>query len=180
MSQHVMADPPILGAQYHLGNHKATYQPRILMRQDIAVSIALGIGLSVMYAMLIFVAMPFVAMPFINKIIGSIIVAFIVLLFFSAMSWEIYRKQVLRVFTYDYGLIHIGRKSSPTIIYWQKVQSVIHKVKVVGDENYSETRHVYTLNCTDGTSLRLEEGTFPEFFQLMASIEVETARYLSR
>ena len=88
---------------------------------------------------------------FTNKIIGSIIIVAYVLLF-SGLNWDVHRKKALRLFVYEDGLIYIGRKSSSTIIYWQKVQSIIHKVKVVGNEYGSSTRDIYTLNCRSALS----------------------------
>jgi hypothetical protein len=171
MSQHVMVDPLTLGAQYQLGNHKATYQPRMLTRQDIVVSAVLVVFISLIFIIIMFISMP----SFTNKIVGSIIIASYVLLF-GTLNWNIYRKQALRLFAYEDGLIYIGRKSSPTIIYWQRVQSIVHKVKVTSSEYGSSTRDIYTLKCTDGTSLRLDDGTFQGLGQLITSIKIKTAR----
>lgn len=178
MSQHMMDDPLTLGAEHQLGNYKATYQPHMLTRQDVIFYIVAGLLYSLFLLCILIFATPLRAMPLTNKIIITIISVFLGSFLSGCIIWDICVKRALRIFYYENGLIYRGRKSLQTIIYWQNVQSVMHKVKVVGGEYGSKTIHISTLNCIDGTSLRLDDVTFPELEPLMASIEGEIARNL--
>ncbi|GHO97098.1 hypothetical protein KSF_071460 [Reticulibacter mediterranei] len=171
-SQQVMADPSFLGANYQLGNHKATYKPST-SRQIIVCSVALvfGVAWTVGVWQFVFHATEPLTLAFV--VVGLLLIGFALWNF-----WRIYRNRVLHVFIYDDGLIYVGRGSAIQTMRWQDIEAVKHNVvEHSGSEGGSTFRHHYTVNCFDGSSLTLDQ-TFSNVRQLGKTIEVETAHYL--
>ncbi len=171
-SQQITADPSFLGANYQLGNHKATYRPATL-RQIIACSIMLAFGLAwtaVVWQFVLHATEP-LGLAFVA--IGLLVIGLALWNF-----WRSYRDRVLRVFVYDDGLIYVGRGSAIQTMRWQDIEAVKHNVVEHADSEGGRTvKHYYTLNCFDGSSLTLDR-TFTNVRQLGKMIEVETAHYL--
>jgi hypothetical protein len=179
MSQYMIADPLALGAQYRLGNHRTTYKPSTTCSFIFLILVllfAFGIGLAGGVAY--FGSNLFIPFPFVLFIL--FIWLFIVGLILYGLV-ETYRNRVLRVFVYDYGLIHVGREFHQSI-YWQNVEAVWHNVEKhtsTDSKGHSTTTyiHTYTVRCIDGTQLKLDR-TFARLQQLGKSIEVGTAPYI--
>jgi hypothetical protein len=171
-SQQIMADPSFLGANYQLGNHKATYKPS-MVRQMIACSVTLIFG----------VIWTVVVWQFVLRATEPLTLAFIAIgLLVIGLAlwnfWRSYRDRVLRVFIYDDGLIYVGRGSAMQTMRWQDIEAVKHNVVEHSDSEGGRTvKHYYTLNLFDGSSLTLDR-TFTNVRQLGKTIEVETAHYL--
>jgi hypothetical protein len=171
-SQQITADPSFLGANYQLGNHKATYKPATL-RQIIVGSMTLlfGVVWTVLVWRFVFHATTPVALAFVA--VGIIVIGLALWNF-----WRVYRDRVVRVFIYDDGLIYVGRGAVIQTMRWQDIEAVKHNIVVHSDSEGGRTvKHYYTLNCFDGTSLTLDR-TFTNVRQLGKTIEVETAHYL--
>lgn len=172
MSQRTIAH---LGAWHRLGNHRATYKPFTTC--------------SVIFGFIFFMIGSVVTLA---SLLATVISANFFLLIFTPFGLlfagaglhfivSAYQNRVMRVFVYDYGLIHIGRKSRQCI-YWQNVQTVWHKVvedTSTDSDGHSKTTyiHTYTVNCIDGTQLKLDQ-TFAHLLQLGRSLEVGTAPYI--
>lgn len=179
MSQYMTAHPLVLGTQYRLGTHRATYKPSttcIFIVLVLLLIIVLGIGL--VGGINALSDSPFMPFP------GGIVILCICLLIVGFILYGIvatYRNRTLRVYVYDYGLIHVGRQFIQSM-YWQNVETVWHKVQArtsTDSNGHSSTTyiHTYIVNCIDGTQLKLD-GTFARLEQLGKSIEVRTASYL--
>jgi hypothetical protein len=171
-SQQITADPSFLGANYQLGNHKATYRPATL-RQIIACSVTLlfGVVWTVMVWQFMFHATEPLTLAFVA--VGLIVIGLALWNFRRS-----YRDRVLRVFVYDDGLIYVGRGSAIQTMRWQDIEAVKHNVVEHSDSEGGRTvKHYYILNCFDGSSLTLDR-TFTNVRQLGKTIEVETAHYL--
>jgi hypothetical protein len=171
-SQQITADPSFLGANYQLGNHKATYKPAT-SRQIIACSLILlfGIVWTVGVWQLVLRATEPLTLAFVA--VGVIIIGLALWSF-----WRAYRDRVLRVFVYDDGLIYVGRGSALQTMRWQDIEAVKHNIVESSDSEGGRTvKHYYTLSCFDGSSLTLDR-TFTNVRQLGKTIEVETAHYL--
>jgi hypothetical protein len=171
-SQQIMADPSFLGANYQLGNHKATYKPATV-RQIIVSSIMLifGVVWTVGVWHLVFNTTKPWTLAFVGA--GLLLIGLALWNF-----WRSYRNRVLRVFIYDDGLIYVGHGSAIQTMRWQDIEAVKHNVVEHSDSEGGRTfRHHYTVNCFDGSSLTLDQ-TFPNVRQLGKTVEVETAHYL--
>ncbi len=168
MSQHEIAHPLALGAQYQLGNHKATYKASMN-----------GMMLGVLFLIISILLLLFFIYR-IYDVVSTILLCiciFIIFIIGLFLFVQTYQDRMLRVFIYDSGLIYVGRASHQTI-HWQNVQAVWHKVTTQGADASRTTSHSYTVNCTDGTQLRLDPMTIADLQLLGQSIEVQTARHL--
>jgi hypothetical protein len=175
MSQRMIADPLAQGAQYQLGNHRATYKPSTMC------SILVGFFFFIVGSILTFVFLSFSAsiasvfLP-IGTAFGLLWAGLTLFIVVSA-----YQRRMMRVFVYDYGLIHRGQKSQQTI-YWRDVRAVWHQVQKhtsTDSDGYSTTTivHTYTVDCIDGTRLKLDK-TFAHLRHLGRSLEIGTAPYI--
>jgi hypothetical protein len=177
LSQNMMDDQGALGAVVHpLGNYKATYRRQFFIPSKLlGVSFTVGLFLD---SILMITLVPFVDNGVVLLVVPAFVIAGLLLL---ECILIFYRNRKLCVFVYDSGLIHRGRESLLTTIYWKNVHSVEHTVRN-SMWNYEglwpAVWHIYTVCCTDGTVLRLDE-TFARLQYLGKSIETEVARQRS-
>lgn len=166
----------VLGSEYKLGNHKATYRAAFFPGSKF-VQISILLGIPLFWLIFIIILIPFLE----NKVIlmgVTILLAIGVLLLECRLIF--YRNRKLRVFVYEFGLIHQDIRSFRTMIYWQNVQSFWYTTESTltdGEGGHSSTRSIYHVSCTDGISLRLDD-TFAKLDHLAKSIAEEIARPL--
>ncbi len=185
--QQLPADPAFLGAEYELGNHKATYEPATTC-QIIMLSVLLAVSIVGTLVVVLFAA---ALGGVIGGAFGVVIPLFFVLIMLFIVGAAIfgivraYQNRVMRVMVYDEGLVYVGRENG-RVIHWRDVLAVWHNVVVHthtstdGQGNTSTSTsvsHTYILSCSDGSSLKLDQ-TFGKLRQLGKMIEMETARYL--
>lgn len=119
MSQQIIADPQALGAQYRLGNHKATYKPPTTCHVIFLFFVFL---FGCVFTLMALISIAFISLfALIFVLVGLLIIGL-------ALHGIIttYQNRVLRVFVYDYGFIHVGRQSRQAM-YWQNVEAVWHQ-----------------------------------------------------
>ncbi len=172
-----MDDQEALGALMHqLGNHKATYKRQFFAPSRLlAISCIVGIFL---YSILMIILVSFIENVAILLVVPALVIAGLLLL---ECILIFYRNRKLCVFVYENGLIHRGRDSLLTIIYWKNVRYVSHTLeKTMWSDPVNQEpsyRSVYTVSCTNGTVLRLDE-TFAKLRQLGESLKRKTANDL--
>jgi hypothetical protein len=176
LSQNMMDDQEAPGTLPHpLGTYKATYKRQFFIPSKL-------LGVSFIVGLFLCPTLMIALLPFIeNRVILEIIPPFVIAgLLLLECILIFYRNRKLCVFVYDYGLIHRGHESLTTI-YWKNVHSVEHTLKN-GMWNYDglepAVQHIYTVHCTDGTVLRLDE-TFARLQHLGKSIETGVAQQRS-
>jgi hypothetical protein len=145
MSQHGMANPQTLGAQYQLGNHKATYRTPFIIQGIV------GLGLAIIFFVLKMGSSPsnYLNIFLILSKMPDILISPIFALFSLNLIFKGYTYRAMRVLVYEYGLVHT-RYTPPLVIHWQNVESFFHEVEHSQENGKTAIRYKYIILCIDG------------------------------
>lgn len=167
ISSSTATDPHLLGSQYQLGDLKATYKPATAGPIIIAC-------MFVVFGMILTIRSIAMSNPLGGIAFLDVFLVLVPLIYIG----QTYPDRLLRVFVFEDGLVYVGPHSRQTIMRWQDVETIKHRVEIgSASRNNAVRSHTYTLTYKSGKTLTLDY-TFSGIEELGKTIEVKTARTL--